>query len=137
MALIELEERDLEKVNKLVKSGIFFSTENVIKELIESLLEISEDDLKKMRQAQIKVNGYCDSHLGNLLGAGIPLKVVATGKEYFQVPVKGEYEGRVHTYGHLFVDVETLTVDEMLSDSREKIHETVKQLTDYDEDTIV
>lgn len=137
MAQIELEERDLEKVDKLVKSGIFFSTENAIKELIESLLEISETDLKKMRQAQIKVNGYCDSYLGNLLGAGIPLKVVVAGKEYFQVPVKGEYEGETYTYGHLFVAVETLTIDEQLSDSREKIHETVKQVTGYDEDIIV
>lgn len=54
MTQIELEERDLEKVDKLIKSGIFFSTENAIKELIESLLEISEDDLKKIHKDFVK-----------------------------------------------------------------------------------
>lgn len=137
MPQIELEEQDLEKVGKLIKSGIFLSAENMIKELIRSLLELSEEDLEKMKQAQIKVNSYCDSYLGNLLGAGIPLKINLAGKEYFQVPVKGEYEGRIYTYGHLFVATETLTVDEQLSDSIEKIHETIKQLTSYDQAAIV
>ena len=134
---IELEEQDLERVDKLVKIGMFSSRQQAVKVGLESLLQLSEEDLKKMREAQNKVNGYCDSHLGNMLGAGLPLKVVVDSKDYFKISIKGEYEDKVYTYGYLFVDAETLDVDEELSDSIEKIHETAKQLIGHDKNTIV
>lgn len=137
MPQIELEEQDLEKVDRLLKTGMFLNRQQAVKAGLENLLELSVEDLKKMEQVQVKVNGYCDSHLGNMLGAGIPIKVIVNGREYFKVSVKGEYEGETYTYGYLYVDAEMLTVDEQLSDSREKIHETARQLTGYDENIIV
>lgn len=135
--VIELPDKDLEKVDRLVKNGMFLNREHVIKTGLESLLQLSEEELEKMRQAQIKVNGYCDSYLGNMLGADIPVKVVVNGKEYFKVPVKGEYENKIYTYGHLFLNAETLTIDEQLSDSPKKIHKTTLELTGENESPLL
>ena len=137
MPQIELEEQDLEKVERLLKTGIFLNSQQAVKAGLETLLELSDEDFEKMNQAQVKVNGYCDSKLGNMLGAGVPVKVVINGMEYFKVPVKGEYKDKIYTYGHLYVDVKTLAIDEQLSDSREKIHEVARRLIGHNENTIV
>ena len=134
---IELADQDLEKLDKLVKTGLFLDRQQVVKASLESLLQLPEEDIKKMKQVQAKINGYCDSHLGNMLGAGAPFKIAINDKEYFKVPIKGEYEGKVYTYGYLFVDAMTLTIDEQLSDSREKIHQTARELTSYDEIAVI
>lgn len=132
MPQIELGEKDLEKVDKLVKNGLFFNRQHAVKAGLESLLELSEGDLIKMKTAKREANSYCEIHLGNMLYAGMPIGAIVNDKEYFKVPVKGNYEGKTYTYGHLYVDSEMLTVDEQLSDSREKIHKTAEQLTGYD-----
>lgn len=132
MAQIELEEQDLENIDEMIKIGMFPDRKQAIKAGLESLLRFSKEDIEKMKKAQIEVNSYCEIHLGSILYAGAPIKVVADGREHFKIPVKGEYEGRTYTYGHLYVNVETLVVDEQLSDSREKIHKTAEQLTGYD-----
>lgn len=132
MAQIELEEQDLENIDEMIKTGMFADRKQAIKAGLESLLRFSKEDMEKMKKAQIEADSYCEIHLGSILYGGTPIKVVADSKEYFKIPVKGEYEGKTYTYGHLYVDVETLAVDEQLSDSREKIHKTAEQLTGYD-----
>jgi len=70
MSQIELSEQDLEKVDKLVKNGLFINRNQVIMSGLESLSEISEDEVRKMKDAQAKVNSYLEINVGNLLSAG-------------------------------------------------------------------
>ncbi len=135
--LIEVGDKDLEKVDNLVKRGVFLSREHVVKAGLESLLELPEEEIEKMKLAQVKVSGYCDSHLGNMLGGGVPARVLVNGKEYFKVPVKGEYKSDIYTYGHLFVDADTFAIDERLSDSPKKIHSTALELTGENESPLL
>ena len=132
MAQIELTDQYVEKIDRLVKNGLFADREEAIKAGLETLLQLSEEDIKIIEKVQREVNSYCDIHLGNILGGGMPIRVAIKGKDYFRVPIKGEYEGKLYTYGHLFVDAESLAIDENLSDSREKIHKRAEQLTGYD-----
>jgi len=134
MPQIELEEQDLEKADKLVSTGVFFDRQQAVKAGLEVLLELSETELKKIKDVQKEVNSYCEIHLGSILYPGIPIRVALNGKDYFKVPIKGRYEDKVYTYGHLLVDAETLAVDEQLSDSPKQIHKTAIELTGGTED---
>ena len=134
MSQIELEEQDLEKVDKLVNTGIFFNREQALKAGLEVLLDLSETELQKIKEIQKEVNSYCEIHLGSILYPGMPIRIFVDRKEYFKVPIKGIYEDKTYTYGHLFVDAETLIVDEQLSDSQKEIHKTAIELTGGTED---
>ena len=134
MVQIELEEQDLEKVDNLVKEGLFPNRNRVIQAGLENLLQLSKEDIKNMEEARTEVNGYLTIHVGDILSSGTPLRTIVNSKEYYKVPVRGFFEGKFYTYGHIFVDCQTLKIDESVSDSPKKIHKTALELTGGSED---
>lgn len=137
MPQIELEEKDLEKVDELVKEGLFSNRDKVIMAGLESLLQLSKEEIKKMEDAKSEVNAYLTDHVGDILSSGAPMHTVVNSKEYYRVPVTGVYEGKFYTYGHIFVDCQSLEIDEAVSDSPKKIHQTAARLTGNNESPLL
>jgi len=134
MPQIKLEERDLERVDELVREGFFSNRNQVIRAGLESFLQLSKEEIKNMEEARAEVNAYLTERVGDILSSGTPLHVMIDSKDYYKVPVTGFYEGKFYTYGHIFVDCHTLQINESVSDSPKKIHKTALELTGGSED---
>lgn len=134
MAHIELEEQDLEKVDELVKEGLFSSRNLAIQAGLESLLQLTKEEIKNMEEARAEVNAYLTGYVGDILSSGTPIRAIVNSKEYYKVPIRGFFEGKFYTYGHIFVDCQDLKIDESISDSPKKIHKTALELTGGSED---
>ena len=87
-----------------------------------------------MEEARYVVNGYLTDYVGDILSSGTPVRVIVNSKEYYKVPVRGFFGEKYYTYGHIFVDCQTLKIDESISDSPKKIHKTALELTGGSED---
>ncbi len=137
MPQIELTEQELEKVDELVKGGLFSNRNKVIQAGLESLLQLSKEEIKNMEEARAEVNAYLTVYVGDILSSGTPLRTIVNSKEYYKVPVNGFFEGKFYTYGHIFVDCQTLEIDESVSDSPKKIHRTALELTGGNESPLL
>ena len=133
MPQIELSEQDLEKVDKLIKNGLFVDRSQVIMSGLENLSEISEDEVRKMKNAQAKVNSYLEVNVGNLLFAGVPIKVIVNGKELYRIATKGSYKGERYNLGYIYLDAHSLEIDKELSASPEKISEETDKIVKENE----
>ncbi len=129
-------EDDLKEIDRLVEKRLFSDREHLIKSGVRILLETSEDEIRRMEEAKAEVNGHLIIYVGDILFAGTPVKTSVNSKEYYKIPVNGKYEGRIYTYGHMFVDCKTLQIDASASDSPEQIHKTALQLTGGSENDI-
>lgn len=134
---IELTDQELEKVDELVKEGLFSNRDQVIRASLENLLQLPKKEIINMEEARAEVNGYLTDHVGDILSSGTPLRVVVNSKYYYKVPVIGFYEGKFYTYGHIFVDCQTLEIDKSISDSPKKIHKTASELTGNNESPLL
>ncbi|MBI2547164.1 MAG: hypothetical protein HYW23_01820 [Candidatus Aenigmarchaeota archaeon] len=137
MAQIELQEQDLEKVDELVKEGLFSNRNQVIRVSLERLLQFSKEEIRNMEEARAEVNAYLTDYVGDILSSGTPLHAVINSKDYYKVPVTGFYQGKFYTYGHIFVDCQSLEINESISDSPKKIHQTAKELTGNNESPLL
>jgi len=137
MPQIELEEHELEKVDKLVKEGLFSNRDQVIQAGLENLLQLSKEEIKKMEESRAEVNAYLTDHVGDILSSGTPVHTIVNSKEYYKVPVIGFYEGNFYTYGHIFVDRQNLKIDEAVSDSPKELHLTASKLTGNNESPLL
>ncbi len=137
MMQIELEEQDLTRVDELVKEGLFSNRDRVIQAGLENLLQLSKEEIRNMEEARAEVNAYLTGYVGDILFAGFPTKTVINNREYFRVPIKGKYENKIYTYGHILVDCIALQVDVSVSDSPKKIHKTALELTGENESPLL
>ena len=137
MPQIELSEQDLEKVDQLVKEGLFLNRNRVIQAGLENLLHLSKEDFKNMEEARSEVNAYLTGHVGDILSSGMPIRTIVNSKEFYKVPVRGFFDGKFYTYGYIFVDCQTLKIDEFISDSPQKIHKTAAKLTGNNESPLL
>lgn len=133
MVQIELEEQDLEKVDKLVKNGLFINRNQALKTGLESLTELSEDEIKKMKIVRAKANSYLEINVGNLLFASAPIKVLINGRELYRVTAKGSHKGVRHTLGYIYLDANSLEIDKELSTHPEKISDEARKIVEENE----
>lgn len=121
---IELADQDLEKVDMLVKSGLFLNREQAVKAGLESLLQLSEEEIKKMERIKSRADMFLWSYRGDALYTLLPSKMVIDGKELYKLPVKNcNYEDSP-IFGYVYVDAQTLEVDADLSTAFESLPET-------------
>lgn len=137
MPQIELSEHDLEKVDILVKNGLFIDRNQAIRSSLESFTELSEDEVRKMKNVQSKVNSYLEINVGNLLFAGTPIKAAVNGKELYRVAVRGSYKKIKHTFGYIYVDSNSLELNKDLSTSPEKISDEADRIVKENESDIL
>lgn len=93
----------------------------------ECLPNMSDEELAELKKIQILSDNYCESRLDNMY-AGVPRKVTIEDKEYFEVLVKRKEDGKTYIYGGLFIDAETLAVEEMIHKSKERVHEVAEMI---------
>lgn len=136
MPQIELEEHDLEKIDNFIKNGLFINRDQALRTSLESLTDLSEDEVKKMKTARANVNSYLEINVGNLLFAGAPIKVVVNGKELYRVAAKGSYKGMKYTLGHIYLDNNSLEIDKELSTPPEKISEKTDRIVKENESDV-
>lgn len=134
MLQIELEKQEWEKVDELIKEGLFSNRNQVIQTVLDNLLQLPKEEIKRMEEARAEVNGYLTSRVGDVLSSGTPLRTIINSKEYYKVPVRGFFDGKSYIYGYIFVDCHTLKIDESVSDTPKKIHKTAIELTGGSED---
>jgi len=123
-----LSEEHLREIDELIQKNIFKSREQVIRVSLESLLELSEEEIKKMKEARDEANAYLTAKVGDILSAGQPIKIIVNKKEYYRIPVRGVYDNKLHTYGYVYVDCDSMQTDEIISDSPQKIHKNAELL---------
>ena len=138
MPQIELSDQDIQKVDDLVKNGVFHSRENAIKTILES---ISFEELKRMESARHEVDMFLEISMGNMLYAGVPLKVIIDGRDMYKIPVKS-VSNKMLNFFYLYVDQNTLEVDahfltdlrslpEMSDEEQEKIKKVQIEANNY------
>lgn len=137
MPQIELSEQDLEKIDELVKNGVFIDRNQALRTSLESLSDLSNEEVKKMKRAQAKVNSYLEINIGNLLFAGVPIKVIVNEKELYRIVAKGSYKGERYNLGLIYLDVNSLEIDKELSTSVEKISEEADRIVKENEGEIL
>lgn len=126
-----LSEKDVMEIDKLIEQGVFLNRSDAIRTGLRYLLEISKkelQDMEKIKQVRAEVNEHLTIHVGDILSAGLPIKVVVEGKEFYRVPVRGVYNNIPHTYGYIFLDANTLELDKKLSDSPQQIHKNAEKI---------
>lgn len=137
MPQIELSEQELQKVDELIKNGVFIDRNQALRTGLESLSDLSNEEVKKMKNAQAKVNSYLEINVGNLLFAGAPIKVVVNGKELYRIAAKGSYKGKRYDLGYIYLDVNSLEIDKELSTSSEKVSEEADRIVKENEGEIL
>lgn len=136
MPQIELSEQNLQKVDNLVKEGVFSNRNQVIRTSLESLLQLSTEEIKNMEKAKHNASMFLEIYMGDMLYVGMPVKVIIGGKELYKVPVKSASDKSLHFYLH--ADPNTLEVNaHFLTDLRslpemsdEKLEEMIKVQTE-------
>lgn len=93
----------------------------------ESLPDMSDEKLEELKKIQVLADNYCETHLDSMY-AGAPRKVTIEDKEYFEVLVKRREEDKTYIYGGLFIDANTLAVEEMMHKSKERVHEIAEMI---------
>ena len=121
--MIELPEQDLEKVDRLVKSGLFSNREDVVKAGLESLLQLSEEEIKRIEKAKSEADMFLWDYRGDALYSIAPSKVIIDGKELYKTPVKSSNYENSPIFGYVYLDAQTLEVDVDLSTGFESLHE--------------
>lgn len=112
---IELADKELEKVDSLVKEGLFSNRESAIKVILESL---SLDEIKRVERIKVEVNSFLEIHMGNMLYLDTPVKVVIDGKEMYKFPVK-THADRTRHFFYLYADPHTMEINvNLLTDLR-------------------
>lgn len=112
MPQIELADQDLEKVDRLVRDGVFKSRESALKGILESL---SEDELKRVEEAKLNVDLYLMTYVGDMLYSTVPVKVIIIdGKDMYKIPVKSASDKTKEVF-YAYVDTRTLEVDVNMS----------------------
>jgi len=96
MPQIELEEQDLEKMDELIKEGLFSNRKQVINASLENLLQLPKEEINRMEEARAEVNGYLTAYVGDILFSSFPTRAVVNDREYFKVPVKGRFENKIN-----------------------------------------
>lgn len=123
MPQIDLSEQELEKVDKLVKEGLFSSRNQVIQTGLESLLQLSKEEIKRMEKVRHEVDMFLEISMGDMLYANMPAKVTIDGKEMYKVPVKSASDKTSHFF-NLYVNPTTMEVDlNFLTDLRKSLPE--------------
>jgi len=121
--MIELPDKDLEKVDRLVKSGLFSNREDVVKAGLESLLQLSEEEIKRIEKAKSEADMFLWDYRGDALYSIAPSKVIIDGKELYKTPVKSSNYENSPIFGYVYLDAQTLEVDVDLSTGFESLHE--------------
>jgi len=115
MPQIELEERDLEKVDELVKEGLFSSRTDAIQSGLESLLQLTKEEIKNMGRAKDEADKFLEINMGNMLYPSTPMKLIINGRELYKVPVKTASPQNSADICYVYVDAQTMEVDIDLS----------------------
>lgn len=118
----------LKEIDELIRKRIFKSREQVLRISLESLLELSEEEIKKMKEARAEVNSYLTGKVGDILSAGQAIKVIVNKKEYYKIPVRGIYNNKIYTYGYVYIDSNSMQIDDEISDPPQKIHKNAELL---------
>ncbi|MBI2543508.1 MAG: hypothetical protein HYW24_04980 [Candidatus Aenigmarchaeota archaeon] len=123
MPQIELADRDLEKVDELVKNGIFHSRESAVKGILESISDLSLEEIKKMEKAKQKASMFLEIYMGILLHPITAMKTLIEGREMYKISVKSELDQH-SIFGYVYIDAQTLEVNIDLSIDWESLPET-------------
>lgn len=127
MPQIEVSEQELQKVDELVKNGVFHSRESAVKGILESLSELSLDEIKRMEKAKQEADMFLMIYRGDMLYTLTPSKVIIGRKELYKLPVKSATYENSPIFGYVYVDPRTLQVDVDLSTGFEALPETSKE----------
>ncbi len=134
---LELTDQDLERIDRLVRNGVFIDRYQVLRVSLESLTDLSEDEIKKIKTVRSKVNSFLETDIGNLLFAGTPIKIVVDGNELYRVAAKGNYKGKTRVLGHIYMNSNSLEINKELSTPAEKIFEEAERIVKENEGTVL